>query len=193
MSPSHEIAIIDPNTLSCIGLENMIETLFPQVTIRSFNSFSQLTDDTPDMYVHYFVAAQILLEHTAFFLERRRKTIVLANGQNQILTNFLSIDIQQPEKELVRSLLQLYQGGHPHPTPSKQHTMPDTPLTAREIEVLTLIVKGFINKEIAEQLNISLTTVISHRKNLMEKTGIRSVSGLTIYAVMNGFVEVTQI
>ena len=57
-------------------------------------------------------------------------------------------------------------------------------LSAREIEVLVLITKGLINKEIADKLNISLTTVITHRKNITEKLGIKSVSGLTIYAVM---------
>ena len=67
-------------------------------------------------------------------------------------------------------------------------------LSAREIEVLVLITKGLINKEeIADKLNISLTTVISHRKNITEKLGIKSVSGLTIYAVMHGYVEADRI
>jgi len=56
-----------------------------------------------------------------------------------------------------------------------------------------LITKGLINKEIADKLNISLTTVISHRKNITEKLGIKSVSGLTIYAVMHGYVEADRI
>lgn len=50
-----------------------------------------------------------------------------------------------------------------------------------------------LNKEIADRLGISLTTVISHRKNLTEKLNIRSVSGLTIYAVMNGYIEADRI
>ena len=50
-----------------------------------------------------------------------------------------------------------------------------------------------INKEIADKLNISLTTVITHRKNITEKLGIKSVSGLTIYAVMNGYIEADRI
>ena len=66
-------------------------------------------------------------------------------------------------------------------------------LSAREIEVLVLITKGLINKEIADKLNISLTTVITHRKNITEKLGIKSVSGLTIYAVMNGYIEADRI
>jgi len=61
-------------------------------------------------------------------------------------------------------------------------------LTEREIEVLKLLTTGNSNKEIADQLNISTHTVISHRKNLSHKTGIKSVSGLTIYAVVNNII-----
>jgi DNA-binding NarL/FixJ family response regulator len=56
-------------------------------------------------------------------------------------------------------------------------------LSDREIEVLSELVKGLSNKEIADKLNISIHTVISHRKNINEKTGIKSLSGLTIYAI----------
>jgi DNA-binding NarL/FixJ family response regulator len=56
-------------------------------------------------------------------------------------------------------------------------------LSEREIEVLSQLVKGLSNKEIADKLNISVHTVISHRKNITEKTGIKSLSGLTIYAI----------
>jgi len=51
----------------------------------------------------------------------------------------------------------------------------------------------FINKEIAGRLNISITTVITHRKNIMEKLGMKSVSALTIYAVMHGYVDINKI
>ena len=56
-------------------------------------------------------------------------------------------------------------------------------LSDREIEVLVQMVKGLANKEIADKLNISIHTVISHRKNITDKTGIKSLSGLTIYAI----------
>ncbi|KAA6310930.1 Oxygen regulatory protein NreC [termite gut metagenome] len=66
----------------------------------------------------------------------------------------------------------------------------DKDLSAREIEVLALLSKGLINKEIADKLSISLNTVVSHRKNITGKLSIKSVSGLTLYAVMNGYVEI---
>lgn len=194
-----EIAIIDPNTLSCLGLQSLLEEIIPTAVIRSFRSFGELTDDTPDMYAHYFVAAQVYFEHTSFFLERKPKTIVLVNGESATpLPGIPALNICQDEKRLARDILQLHHHGHPgnphsHPTsighPSIHVNTSTNELTARETEVLVLIVKGLINKEIAAKLNISLTTVISHRKNITEKLGIKSVSGLTIYAVMNGYVE----
>jgi DNA-binding CsgD family transcriptional regulator len=66
-------------------------------------------------------------------------------------------------------------------------------LSDREIEVMSLIVQGYINKEIAEQLNIGLATVITHRKNIMEKLGARSLVDIIIYAVVNGLVDVGEL
>ena len=59
-------------------------------------------------------------------------------------------------------------------------------LTNRETDVLKLIIKGLMNKEIADSLNIGIETVISHRKKITSKLGIKTVSGLTMYAMMNG-------
>jgi DNA-binding NarL/FixJ family response regulator len=67
----------------------------------------------------------------------------------------------------------------------KQETLSD-----REIDVLKLLVAGNANKEIADKLNISTHTVITHRKNISQKTGIKSVSGLTIYAVVNNIISI---
>lgn len=61
-------------------------------------------------------------------------------------------------------------------------------LSDREIEVLRLLASGKATKEIAETLHISTNTVITHRKNLSAKTGIRSVSGLAIYAVVKKYI-----
>ncbi len=62
-------------------------------------------------------------------------------------------------------------------------------LSERETDVLRLLVSGLSNKEIADKLNISAHTVISHRKNISQKTGIKSLSGLTIYAVVQNVIS----
>lgn len=69
----------------------------------------------------------------------------------------------------------------------------DDNLTKREIEVLSGIVNGMINKEIADSLNISIHTVVRHRKNITTKTGIRSQSGLTIYAISKNIVNIEDL
>lgn len=63
-------------------------------------------------------------------------------------------------------------------------------LSERETDVLKEIVAGYSNKEIADRLNISIHTVISHRKNISQKTGIKSQAGLTIYAISNKIVNI---
>lgn len=66
-------------------------------------------------------------------------------------------------------------------------------LTAREKDVLKLVALGHSNKVIAEKLFISIHTVISHRKNITEKTGIKSISGLTVYAILNNLIDTDTI
>ena len=62
-------------------------------------------------------------------------------------------------------------------------------LTEREKEVLRLIAMGYTSQQIAERLVISPHTVVTHRKNITRKLGIKSISGLTIYAIINGIVR----
>ena len=66
-------------------------------------------------------------------------------------------------------------------------------LSPRELEVTILLTKGLINKEIADRMNISITTVITHRKNIMEKLKARSLADIIIYAVMNGYVNLGEL
>ena len=62
-------------------------------------------------------------------------------------------------------------------------------LTKRERAVLVELAQGKTNKEIADALNVSVHTVISHRKNITHKTGIKSVAGLTVYAMLNNLID----
>lgn len=66
-------------------------------------------------------------------------------------------------------------------------------LSNRETDVLVALVKGLTNKEISDKLFISVHTVITHRKNIVRKTGIKSVSGLTVYALLNNLIDETEI
>ena len=69
----------------------------------------------------------------------------------------------------------------------------DNALSPREKEILVCVAKGMINKEIADALNISIHTVISHRKNITRKTGIKTVAGLTVYALLNNLLDIGSV
>lgn len=66
-------------------------------------------------------------------------------------------------------------------------------LSQREKEIVVCVVKGMTNKEIAEKLFLSIHTVITHRRNISRKLQIHSASGLTIYAIVNKLVELSEI
>lgn len=68
----------------------------------------------------------------------------------------------------------------------KSFTCEGIKLSKRELEVIGLVAKGYSNKQIAEEMFLSVHTVLTHRKNLMSKLGLKNTAGLVIYAVQNG-------
>lgn len=66
-------------------------------------------------------------------------------------------------------------------------------LSQREKEIIGCVVKGMTNKEIADQLFISVHTVITHRRNITRKLQIHSAAGLTIYAIVNKLVDLSDV
>lgn len=66
-------------------------------------------------------------------------------------------------------------------------------LSEREIDVLKAVAHGCSNKEIADKLYISTNTVISHRKNITDKLGIKTIAGLTVYAIMNNIIKPEEV
>ncbi len=194
MNERPHIAIIDPNTLSALGLRQVLQNVMPIMTVDAYGSFSELVANHPERYFHYFVSLDIMLQQRDFFTAHNRKTIVLSPTPTPV-AGYHSLCINQPEPLLIRELLMLVQHAHSHgrnlpPIPA---ILQQKVLTDRETEVMALIVQGYINKEIADRLHIGLSTVVTHRKNIMDKLGFRSVSALTIYAVMHGYVDINTI
>lgn len=95
-----------------------------------------------------------------------------------------TIDIRDSRGMIAETLIRVTQAYEP-----AEHSSSNYELSKRETDVLILVAKGMTNKEIADQLNVSVHTVISHRKNIMHKTGIKSVAGLTVYAILNNLID----
>ena len=66
-------------------------------------------------------------------------------------------------------------------------------LSEREIEVLKSVAHGYSNKEIADRLHISTNTVITHRKNITDKLGIKTIAGLTVFAITNNIIRPDEV
>lgn len=115
-------------------------------------------------------------------------TIVgLTEKQPKIKSAFFDLlfSIYEPTNQLVEIISEFF-------SKNNQDNAEDE-LTIREKEVLRLIAIGFTNKTIAEKLFISTHTVISHRKNITEKLGIKSIPGLTVYAIIQNIVNTSEI
>lgn len=201
MKPS--IAIILRNTLTGLGLSELIRKMMPGADICLFDGISDLRQADNGRFFHYFVPASLFLTDAPYFLARRHKTILLVDGNNagHIPQDMHRLDMCRKEADLVRDLLRLARTAHgapgnePEPVRNAQAAPrhDEAALTRREQDVLRLIVTGLINKEIAERLHVSPTTVISHRKNIAEKLKTKNVAALTIYAVTHGLVKAEEI
>ena len=207
MVPKPAIAIIVPNTLAGIGLADIIHKMMPGAETCLFNRFAELAaSPDADAFFHYFVSSQELLAGASYFLQRQHKTIVLTHGDESghLPQGFHTLNVFQSESELVYSILSMANRSHkgrgtePEVVKQARHhseneAKPMPRITPREREVLCGVVEGLINKEIAARMGVSVASVITHRKNLTEKLGTRSVSALTIFAVTHGLVRSEEI
>ena len=98
---------------------------------------------------------------------------------NRLKNSILKPKLDQLNSSDIGSMQHIIDISNTRPTKKKL-------LTKRETEILKLIVHGNLNKQIADKLNISLNTVLTHRKNILSKTGIKTVSGLTLYCISDG-------
>jgi DNA-binding NarL/FixJ family response regulator len=97
-----------------------------------------------------------------------------------------------PDEELVQTIRDVHAGGRPIP-PEIARKLADrltqSSLTAREVEVLTLVAKGCRNKEVATALFISEETVQGHMKHILSKLGVNDRTGAAIVAVQRGIIR----
>ncbi|MEG1539871.1 MAG: LuxR C-terminal-related transcriptional regulator [Muribaculaceae bacterium] len=172
------IAIISRNTISAIGIKYLLQDLFSiQATI--FQSLTDMDASGQDNYDLYITSSEEYVDNIDYFIPRRNKSLIIASKSTKSgILNYNS-DENTIIEQLKATIKQVEQSS----------TSTHNELSQREIDVLKLIATGMLNKEIADSLNISINTVLTHRKNITSKLGIRSVSGLSFYAMMNGYVN----
>ncbi|MGM9869558.1 MAG: response regulator transcription factor [Sodaliphilus sp.] len=172
------VAIILQNRLEAMGLSHLLHTHFDTPS-TIYESLADVLNSHRDKYKMYVTSEYEVLKHLSFFMPHSEQTIIVSASLDSS-AGFNVISPLWSETELVAKLGP-YFANIPDDTVQNH-------LTPREMMVLQLVVQGFINKEIADQLHISINTVLTHRKNITAKLGIKSVSGLSVYAIMNGII-----
>lgn len=191
-------AIIDRNTLESTALKDILWELFNHVELHMYNSIDSFIRDSNRHFVHFFVSSEMLFSDSDEFDTLKHMTTVLTDGKNPNIdqSGYRTLDITASEEEIVTRLMDLQKMGHYGEMTATVKEMSGSKknrLSDREKDVLRLMVKGLINKEIAKELNISTTTVIFHRNNICDKLQTRSIGKLTIYAVLSGIVSIKEI
>lgn len=191
----HQIrfVIIDSNIFVCLGLQHLICDLLPMAEVVICRSYEELAMQEDADFLHYFVSSRIYFEHTKFFRDHPKKSIVLVNG-DMMISGVNTLNVCQSQQALVKDIMSLQRKGHGHAiTMARNAEKAPLLLSAREIEVAVLLCKGLKSKEIADSLCISSTTVMTHRKNIMEKLHARSLADVLLYCVVNGMVDVEEL
>ena len=191
MHRDKRIAIILSDTLRRVGLRSLLADYFAPIEICHFPAFEPFAATGGDAYDYYFTDPETFVLNPDFFLPRRHKTALLIDKDEESrdsTTTGHNLMAYAPPETILEQIRRLFaNGGAPNPLNAGADTGKE--LSSRETDVLQLIVRGGTNKEIADRLNISLNTVLTHRKNITAKLGIKTVSGLTFYAIMNGIIS----
>ena len=174
------LALVGLSTLENIGIKELIHREW-RGRIQSFSSMENFSE-IKDHFSAFIVSSETFISNLDYFIPRRQKVLVLLNTPNhrEIIGEGI-INPYSDESEIKQCLKAIFD------LIDEKHQEYGE-LSVREKEVLRLVAAGKINKEIADELCISINTVITHRKNLTAKLGVKSASALTTYAIMNGLI-----
>lgn len=187
----YKIAIIEPSLIVRQGIKSVLEEGLEFDVVDCFSDFQSFKKSANDgdldavllnpglvMFHKQFDVKHFFQEYSATALIAVLYTFI----DEETIKNFDgSIDIYDDYGKIskkIKKALSLKQK-------TADNDADDAGLSTREKEILVAVAQGFTNKEIADKHFISIHTVISHRKNITRKTGIKTVSGLTIYAMIN--------
>ncbi|HOO95821.1 MAG TPA: LuxR C-terminal-related transcriptional regulator [Proteiniphilum sp.] len=196
-SPRLHIAIMEPSMIIFEGLQTIICHSSLDCRVSRVERLEELTEMMKHTPVEILIANPmqfVNLEKEVKKLRKSYPTLAIAGidfgiiHRQSMLTD-ISFTLYDTPEHIIHSLTRLQEKSQ-HPEEEKEE---NNHLSPREIEVLTCLVSGMLNKEIADQLHISIHTVVRHRKNITLKTGIRSQSGLTIYAISKKIVSIEDI
>lgn len=193
----HRIVLIEPSAIIAAGIQELLkpykEFEIIGVLADCSHSSERIQNLNPDMIILNPMIVDFKYRHCVEELFNGKEemplvALIYQYIEPETLKHYKAvIDIADDQGKIVRKLSQILD------TTPVTPTSPESELTEREKEILVSVAKGMINKEIAEQHHISIHTVITHRKNISRKTGIKSVAGLTVFAILNNLIEMKEV
>ena len=189
---SNRVIICEASEIIAIGLAEIIDGMAQFDVVARLDSPEHLSEKITATDANLLILDPMLLGyHSKDFLSQLGKehpnmviiALVSTYLDHSMLTPFGGvIEINDTKSKVISKMNEFAQS-------EATKNTDDVELSKRETDVLIAVAKGMMNKEIADQMNISIHTVISHRKNITRKTGIKSVSGLTVYALLNNLID----
>lgn len=197
-SDTRKVLLITPSVVVAKGLESIFGDL------GEFEVAGILPDvgHASESRLRNMEADVIIIDPTVFsYPDRKNGRSWLADNSNaaavalqttltddEILRQYdESISLFDAPTTIIRKLRTALEGRQETPKSEGEE------LSGREKEILVCVAKGMLNKEIADEMNISIHTVITHRKNITRKTGIKTVAGLTVYALLNNLIDINSV
>lgn len=187
-----KVYIVHGSAIIQNGLAHILRKNFKCVVI-GYSNFISLLQSEDNYYSRaiIFIEDEIAnsdeyLEFIDKFNELKSFSLINCPSENKTSNTQYSLLLCNSEDEIYEQVKHVFK---------QQEIVEDEAdgLSNREIDVLKLVARGFANKEIADNLFISTHTVMSHRKNITEKLGIKSISGLTVYAIINSYIDTTNL
>ena len=188
----NRVIICEASEIITIGLAEIIDSMAQFDVVLRLDSPERLSENITASDANLLIIDPALLGfHNKDFLSQLSKehpqvtviAFVTSYLDHSMLTPYSGvIEINDTRSKIISKMNEFAQN-------ETTKNADDVELSKRETDVLVAVAKGMMNKEIADQMNISIHTVISHHKNITRKTGIKSVSGLTVYALLNNLID----
>lgn len=198
MKSDNKIIIVEPSPMLSGGLAQYFDDIRQVSVVSQLESIDRLEEKLASYNPEILIINPLLVSFDAneAFQKLLRDfpnvvpvALVSSFIDKNILRQFKDvIEMTDSKQKVVSKIFNLLNDNN-----LSQEKTENVELSNREIDVLVALAKGLTNKEISDQLFISVHTVITHRKNIVRKTGIKSVSGLTVYALLNNLVDESDI
>lgn len=193
ISNNKALILATKNCLISNGIQAMIGMLGMNVHYHEFTDFEHLFEN------HNHKDRFLILHHPYLnvpkrdhlkFLQSQYKGKIMIIGDEEMGADFHPYILLPNDDEMtvIRKLETFLFSSEP-----KTDSIQNETLSTREIEILKEVALGYSNKEIADHLFISINTVITHRKNITDKLGIKTIAGLTVYALMNKLIQAQDV